>query len=207
VKPPEPSYAATVAHRLATFLFVATLGFALYVAIATAVGGNRGDIVFEAAAPLDTQRIPKGLYTTDEQHTSMVIDRPTAREQRLAGARDAIPLLLVAAIMWLLRGIARSVRDGDPFVGENVRRLRTIGVLLVVGVLAVRFADGELQNARLEPYLGPSRPEPARAAVGLQPPDEADVPATQLLCGLGAFVLAQVFAHGVRLREDVEATI
>ena len=28
-----------------------------------------------------------------------------------------------------------------------------------------------------------------------------------LVCGLGVFVLAQVFAHGVRLREDVEATI
>lgn len=188
-----------------TFIFVAALGFALYVGAATAFGGNRGDIVFEAQAALDDKRIPKGIYTTGEQRTTMVIDRPTGREQRIAGARDAIPLLLVAAIMWLLRGIARSVRDGDPFTRENVQRLRAMGVLLIVGVLAVRFADTGLQDALLEPYLGSS--SPSSRAAGLQPPDEPDFPGVPLLCGLGAFVLAQVFAHGVRLREDVEATI
>ncbi len=205
MQPREPTYAVVVAHRLTTFIFVAALGFALYVGAVTAFGGNRGDIVFEAQAALDEKRIPKGIYTTGEQRTTMVIDRPTDREARLAGARDAIPLLLVAAIMWLLRGIARSVRDGDPFKSDNVRRLRAMGVLLIVGVLAVRFLDTELQDALLEPYLGSSSPN-ARAP-GLQPPDEPAFPGVQLLCGLGAFVLAQVFAHGVQLREDVEATI
>jgi hypothetical protein len=33
------------------------------------------------------------------------------------------------------------------------------------------------------------------------------IQAAPLVAGLGAFVLAEVFAHGVRLREDVEATI
>jgi hypothetical protein len=33
------------------------------------------------------------------------------------------------------------------------------------------------------------------------------LPAGAMLGGLGAFVLAEVFAHGVRLREDVEGTI
>ncbi|HUR85324.1 MAG TPA: DUF2975 domain-containing protein [Solirubrobacteraceae bacterium] len=205
MKSREPTYAAVVAHRLTTLLFVAALGFALYVGISTATGHQNGDIVFEAQAPLDEKRIPTGLYTTGEQRTTMVIDRPSTHEQKLAGARDAIPLLLVAAVMWLLRGIARSVRDGDPFIGENVRRLRAIGVLLVAGVLAVRFLEGELQDALLDPYLG--SPSPDSTAAGLQAPDEGDFPGVQLLCGLGAFVLAQVFAHGVRLREDVEATI
>ena len=32
-------------------------------------------------------------------------------------------------------------------------------------------------------------------------------PFVLLLAGLGAFILAEVFAHGVRLREDVEGTV
>jgi hypothetical protein len=32
-------------------------------------------------------------------------------------------------------------------------------------------------------------------------------PLAALLGGLGAFVLAQVFAHGLRLREDAEGTV
>ena len=32
-------------------------------------------------------------------------------------------------------------------------------------------------------------------------------PAAALLAGLAVLVLAEVFAHGVRLREDVEGTI
>ena len=37
---------------------------------------------------------------------------------------NLLPLLLGLAILALLRGIARSVRDGDPFVAVSVRRLR-----------------------------------------------------------------------------------
>ena len=38
-------------------------------------------------------------------------------------------------------------------------------------------------------------------------PDWAPIPVPALLTGLGVLVLAEVFAHGVRLREDVEGTI
>ena len=33
------------------------------------------------------------------------------------------------------------------------------------------------------------------------------LPAGAMLGGLGAFILAEVFAYGMRLREDVEATV
>ena len=60
-----------------------------------------------------------------------------------------------------------------------------------------------LQDQLLEPY---SRPPADLDATGLRPAD-ADVPDIALVCGLGIFVLAEVFAHGVGLREDVDATI
>jgi hypothetical protein len=42
---------------------------------------------------------------------------------------------------------------------------------------------------------------------GLRPPDHDFFPGTAPRSGLGAFVIAQVFAHGVRLREDVDSAI
>ena len=35
----------------------------------------------------------------------------------------------------------------------------------------------------------------------------SSAPGSVLLAGLGALILAEVFAYGLRLREDVEATI
>ena len=46
------------------------------------------------------------------------------------------------------------------------------------------------------------RPEPSYAATVAH-----RLTLALLLCGLGVLVLAQVFAHGTRLREDVAATI
>ncbi len=70
-------------------------------------------------------------------------------------------------------------------------------------MLVVSLIVGELQSALSEPYER-SRFDPV-TKVGLLPGD-TDFPDAELLGGLGAFVLAQVFAHGVRLREDVDAT-
>ncbi len=106
-------------------------------------------------------------------------------------------------MLWLLRGITRTVIGGDPFTSANVRRLQAIGGLLIVGVTAVHFAQGALEGALLEPYL---RPAADLDAAGLRPPDR-DFPEIPLACGLGLLVLAQVFAHGTRLRDDVAATI
>jgi len=203
VEPLSPSYAATVAHRLTTFLLVAAIGVGVFMTADAVIGGPR-HVAFDASAPLDFKLLPRGLYPTSEQRTGMVVEDPTAREQRLALAADLVPLLLLVAVLWLLRGVARSVRDGDPFVRENVRRLRAIGVLLIVGVLAVHYVGAALQSALLDPYSR-SPFEPV-SVPGLLPADD-EFPEVQLLCGLGAFVLAQVFAHGVQLREDVEATI
>jgi hypothetical protein len=99
----------------------------------------------------------------------------------------------------LLRGITGSVRTGDPFVPANVRRLRGIGFLLVAGSLFLTLFDMALREAlfnRLPPVPGWNL-----ASGPFGPPGSA------LVAGLFVFILAEVFAHGVRLRDDVEATI
>ena len=198
----SPSYAATVAHRLTTVLLVLSLVYVVALTV-EAIAGTRDDVMFEATAPVDDDLLPKGVYETSDQRTGFAITSPTNREQRLAFAIDLLALLLWIAVLWFMRGIVRSVRNGDPFTGPNVRRLRAIAALLIVGVLAAQFGQTALQDELLEPY---SRARDALDKPGLRPPDR-DFPEFALLCGLGLFVLAQVFAHGVRLRDDVAATI
>jgi Protein of unknown function (DUF2975) len=200
----RPADAATVMHRLTSFLFVATIIIGLAMTADTVIGGGR-DVSFPAYAPLNDRLIPKGVDAIDPR-TTISIKHPTAREYRLALAADLLPLLLALPVLWLLRGVAGSVRDGDPFGARNVRRLRAIGVLLVVGVPALQYATAALQSAMADPYLS-SPFEPFSRQRLLPVDDRLYFPTTALLCGLGAFVLAQVFAHGVRLREDVDATI
>jgi hypothetical protein len=193
-----------VAHRLTSVLLAITIVFVVMTIAATTLGSER-TVIFEATAPLNEKLLPAGVFPTSEQRTAMVVEKPTDRERRLKLFIDLVPLLLALPVLWLLRGIARSVRDGDPFGQVNVRRLRAIGVLLIVGIPAAHYIGQALQRALAEPYM--RSPFESVTTRGLLPPDDDFFPWTALLSGLGAFVLAQVFAHGVRLREDVESTI
>ncbi len=87
------------------------------------------------------------------------------------------PFVLLAGALWLLRGLARSVREGDPFGPANVQRLRALGFLLVAGAPVV-----ELVSWALRLSLANTLPPDAFGDVGFP-------------------------AHGVRLREDVEGTV
>lgn len=204
MKSTSQTFATAAAHILTTVLLALVVVVAL-ILVVNAVNAEAETVLFEASAAVDDDELPKGvrapIFGADAE---LEIADPTDRERRLAIAIDILPLLLSIAVLWPLNGIARSVRDGDPFGNENVRRLRAIGVVLVAGALAVWYVQGQLQDALAEPYLAP--PSDTRYIPGLRPADN-DLPDLALLCGLGAFVLAQVFAHGVRLREDVEATI
>jgi hypothetical protein len=66
----------------------------------------------------------------------------------------------------------------------------------VLGAPAAQIVNWALRLA-----LGNTTPLSDLSTAGLS------IQAAPLVAGLGAFVLAEVFAHGVRLREDVEATI
>jgi hypothetical protein len=107
--------------------------------------------------------------------------------------------VLLAGALWLLRGLARSVREGDPFGPANVQRLRRLGLLLVVGAPAVAVVNWALRLS-----LANTLPANAFGNVGFP---GFSFPFVLLLAGLGAFILAEVFAHGLWLREDVEGTI
>ncbi len=108
-------------------------------------------------------------------------------------------LALLVAGLWLARGFINSVLDGDPFGSANVQRLRRLGFLLVIGAPAVALLNSELAGA-----LYNDLPLDQIGRLGVA---GFSLPVGAMVGGLGAFILAEVFAYGLRLREDVEATV
>ena len=121
------------------------------------------------------------------------VDLVTAHPQVGNGLRAIIVVGLFGAaivhtILQRLRAIVETVLVGDPFVSDNVRRLQSIAwrvmllectrlVVLLIGRLV--WEPGRLGGVSLVPWL----------AV------------------LMLFVLAGVFAHGARMRADLDGTV
>ncbi|HYN98779.1 MAG TPA: DUF2975 domain-containing protein, partial [Actinomycetota bacterium] len=95
----------------------------------------------------------------------------------------------------LLRALAGSIRDGEPFGAANVSRLRKLGFVLLAYPL-VQLLSSVLLGGILDTTL---LPDSVGKAVTLH--------LTGAVAGLGVLVLAEVFAEGVRLRQDVEGTV
>jgi hypothetical protein len=118
-------------------------------------------------------------------------------DRLVAGLRGIAVVGLVAiplhyAILKRLIAIVDSVREGDPFVAANALRLRGIAwALLVLQLLA--FAVGAIVRA----ISTPEHPVNIQAGSWVN----------GWLAVLLTFLLAGVFAHGTRLRDDLEGTV
>jgi DUF2975 family protein len=208
VNPQPPSGAVKAGYGLATGLLVLTLVFGALAVVSLGVGlARHGDSILYG----NTLRVPLEL-SPDEVHglpsdvelrgwpgVDLEVSDPTSKQMLLRSATDLGPLVLFIAGLWLLRGFMRSVVEGDPFGASNVQRLRRLGFILVIGAPAV-----ELINYSLRLSLFNDLPPHPSTDIGVR---GFTLPAAALLAGLGAFILAEVFAYGLRLREDVEGTV
>ncbi len=207
MSPSRPSGAASAGCALVTLLLVLGIGFGAYLALNAGVGAVRGGdrllgnrtLAVHVSLPPERVRLPEGLQHSGWLPVTVQIHDPTAAQLLLSVGMDLSQIVLFVAVLWLLRGIARSVRDGDPFGSANVRRLRAIGFWLVAGGVAV-----EVVNTSLRTALYNQLPANQFGNIGTS---GFNIPGNFLLAGLGAFILAEVFAHGLRLREDVEGTV
>jgi DUF2975 family protein len=189
-------------HAIVNLMLAFALLFGAYRAVTTGLalaGVHRSSIDVQLQIPRESIRVPPKSHFVAQPNIKLHIEHPTKAQTALQGGIDLGPLVLFVIGLWLLRAITGSVRNGDPFVPDNVRRLRGIGFVLVVGSLFLTLFDMALRNALFNRI--PPVPDWNLAAGPFGPPGSA------LVAGLGVFILAEVFAHGVRLREDVEATI
>lgn len=203
----QPSRAVSAGYALTSILLVAALAFAAFLLLDAAVGVARGGerLVSGRALAVHVQVAPERVSLPDGvRHSGWLpavapIDHPDAKQIAFSAALDLSQAALFIGVLWLLRGLARSVRQGDPFDAANVRRLRGIGFLLVLGAPAV-----ELFNWIVRLQLYDTLPA---GRFGDLATEGFSLPGDLLLAGLGAFILAEVFAHGLHLREDVEGTV
>ena len=141
---------------------------------------------------VDAADVVSGLVTG-----TLVLPDPTFAERLLALLPAASWVALAAVVCWLLLGVARGLRDGDPFTRTNARRLVALALVLVAGGLLLQVVDGIATDLLLEAALPEGTSRTRVFELSLWP-----VPVGMLL----AF-LAEVFARGVRLREDVEGLV
>jgi hypothetical protein len=123
------------------------------------------------------------------ERIARVVERgPTFATVLVAGAAYMGGVL---AIVDILRRIFVTLTAGDPFHPENVRRLRTVGVIF--GGLEV----GRFLVAAIMKLVAPGEIHTIEGSLNL----------TTWFAVLVIFVLAEVFREGARLRNEAELTI
>jgi Protein of unknown function (DUF2975) len=204
----QPSGAVRAGYGIVTVLLVFTVLFGVLVVVSVGVGiARHGDSLLYGdtltvplqLSPDDVGPLPAGVRLNGWPDVHVEIHDPTTKQMLLRSATDFGPLALFIAGLWLLRGFMRSVREGDPFGVDNVRRLRGLGFLLVVGAPLVELINYLIRQALFNEV--PPFPSVDLGSAGYA------LPAGAMIGGLGAFILAEVFAYGARLRDDVEGTI
>ncbi len=120
-----------------------------------------------------------------------------------AGQRllDLAPGVLIAAVSVaacvLVLRVMRPIGAGDPFAPGQVRRLRTLAFVLMIGPVVAMFARLSCQGAIVGGLdLG-----------GLDPGVSLDIPWFPLIVGLFLGLVAEGFKVGAQLRDDVEGLV
>ena len=199
--PQRPSRAATAAYVIVTVLLTLILAGAVVEIVLAAVGSVRGGHAITIARTVPPEQLgplPPDVRAPGSVPVLQTIRSASPGQLALRVAVDLAPLLLAVPGLWLLRTLLGSLRRGDPFSAANVQRLRSLGFLLLLGSVVVSVLTHVLQELLVQTA------PPGDTLAG---PDWAPIPVPGLLAGLGVLVLAELFAHGARLREDVEGTI
>ena len=124
------------------------------------------------------------------------IDDPsTASRIVWVGAHVIDPIVGVLAL-WLVLGIVRSTRTGQPFTEANERRLWTLASVVAIGGTVASLADDFARTFALQ------RSNLADLFV-----IEATLSLLPILAGLAIAVLAGVWRIGVNMSDDLTGTI
>jgi Protein of unknown function (DUF2975) len=112
----------------------------------------------------------------------------------------ALPVSLLFLFMaFILRKIVRTARGGKPFTFDNVRRIRLIGIFIMLYCPLLSVVYYLVSLSYLEYLYIPG--------VEISAGFDFGASIISLLLGLLVLVLAQVFDMGVRLQTDNDLTV
>jgi hypothetical protein len=191
----RPPGSARLGHGLlTTALVLAVVAPIAIVLMLLAPGGGKTTITVNVPSSA-VRALPDGAELASSVPVKVDLSDPSAKQVLGILLGGAIPYAVAIFVLNELRKIVGTVRRGDPFITENVRRLRWIGYALIIGgpliqIVPQFFAQAVAESAGMNSSF-----------------THYDIPPTLTFVGIGVLVLAHVFAHGVRLREDVEGTV
>lgn len=121
---------------------------------------------------------------------------PSVAQRLLWVSWRASTPLLAAGALWLVLLIVRSLRDADPFTTTNARRLRLLAVVVALGGTLSSVLGAVLRRWLLD--------NSGASDIVFRDWSISWVP---LLIGVMIAVLAQVWSHGVEMRNDLEDVV
>jgi hypothetical protein len=197
VEPATSIRPAKTLLRIVTGLLILAAVTAAVIVVVRTIGAIRGDHTVTAQREVSLlTEVPQAVKVPTDVVAEIRISNATSGQIALAALKDLMFLLVAIPGLFLVRQLVRTARDGDPFIEPNIHRLRLLGYLLIFGPPLATMLSKMLEGW-LALSSGFTGGNPVTLEFSLVGP----------VCGVGALVLAQVFAHGVRLREDVEGTV
>jgi hypothetical protein len=170
-------------------------GVALVRVVADGVAALRGQPL-EVSGSLPADLVPTTDLVSGPLSGTVVVEDASATQYGWDLVPSVVLLVLAVVVARLLLGVARGLRDGDPFTTANALRLRTLSIILIVGGTFVPIVQGIAFEGVLDPLLADG-PQTWTLELQLWP----------VLSGVLVGFLAEVFARGARLREDVEGLV
>ena len=133
-------------------------------------------------------------------YAELMVSVPREESAAMQAAGTLLGLLKLAASIWAIVLFIRwvvAVNRADIFTWRNVRRLRLMGVLMLVSCAATWLME----------YLMLHDLEQAFALPGYELSLAGTVSLSVLLLGLCSLIVAEVFAIGLRMKEEQDLTI
>ncbi|WP_436521304.1 DUF2975 domain-containing protein [Actinoplanes sp. HUAS TT8] len=136
--------------------------------------------------------------TTDATSADVIVTDPTVTQLVLSAAGALPTYLLATAMLVLLHRLVGRARRGDPlFSGGTVRKLRTVGWLLLVGGPAASLLEF-LARFALSGTVGTggnyAEFDPARIAIWM-------------VTGFGMLAVGEIIGRGQDLRAELDEVI
>ncbi len=130
----------------------------------------------------------------DDASGSVKVTGPPAASVILTLVAVTGLMAVVVVVLHLLRRIFRRLVEGRPFLDENARSLRLIGLTVVAG---------ELVWAALQ-YLGQRAVAGALSSAQISFQAAFAPRASVVLAGLALLIVAEIFREGIKMRADLE---
>lgn len=203
---PMPSRAARTAYLVLTVIFWVTLVVGLIPVAHRLVGFGQdsGTLTLPASVSVRDVELPEAFEIAGPLPVNVDLADPSSSQRVIATVPVFVWWALTLMLLWFVRRVARSAAQGDPFSASNVTRLRWLGALFLLGFPLAATVAGYFDDLPFSREMWTGGPLPDGAIEG---GFQLVVSAPAIMGAVCLFALAEVFAYGARLREDVDATI